>query len=792
MPQIHALRMPPRRWWGWITGSALLLLTALLLSRAASPLPGSVGARSIDHADFAPLGRNLATRPVPDRWQPARLPHSWTSALQAPVQAGAYRLTFELPARPQQNWALRFPMVSEQVRIWLNGELLHAQGEAWSRSHAVRSQPLLVGVPPNLLRFGTNELLVQVDHGSWRRAGLAPVDVGPWGDVGERHDHDLAWRNQLPKTLNLLSMAVAAVLLLMWWRRRSEQALGLFGALYLVGSLRNYAYFGQLMVPPLFGDWALFSSVIGSACLLMLFTQKFVEDHWPRLERVCRHALWVLPLVAALATAVTPAALMWLRLVCYPITVLLTVCAYALMLRAAWVKRSLPTVALALSFTAVVLAAGHDAVFIFGRTGIIDTYWLPYAMPLVLAVFAFVLVDRLMKAVYEVEVLSIHLEQRVAERTQELAQANAAKSRFLTAASHDLRQPLHAIGLLVGLVREQIRYPAVRSLVDKIQRSVDGMSTLLKGLLDLSRLESSGMQPRLEDLALADLFEALRLAAAPQAAQQGLRLRFAETRAVVRSDRVLLHSILHNLLANALRYTPSGTVLVGARRCGGQLCIQVIDTGLGIAPLEQTRVFDEFYRGAAAARSGQPGFGLGLSIVQRAAQRLGHALTLRSQPGRGSCFEVLVPLSTAPPTPPLPRPDDGASATLLSGAFVLVLEHDAGAAEALQALLYHWGCHVLAAHTLEAAELGLQAHLRAPDVLLCELRLGTQDGLQVVQCLRASLGEDLPALLITGEGSPERARAVQAAGLPLLYKPVQPQALRAALAQLLAAAATAA
>jgi signal transduction histidine kinase/CheY-like chemotaxis protein len=763
----------------------LMLLAAFFPLGRAWPLDPASGAVPIAMAEFAPLKRNVADKPEPATWWHQTLPHVWSAASISPPEAGVYRISLNLASQPTSAWALRLPMVSEQARIWLNGELLYAQGQSWAVSHAVRAQPLLVGVPPSLLRAGANELLVQVDHGSWRRAGLAPLEAGPWAELSARHDSALAWRNQLPKTLNLFAMTVAAGLILMWCRRRGEVALGLFGALYLLGSLRNYAYFSPLMLPPVIGDWALFASVVCNGCLLMLFTLKFVNAPWARLARACTHALWVLPLTAALAAAATPAALSVLRAAVYPFAVLLTLASYTLMLQAAWQQRSVPTLALALSFTGVVVASIHDAVFIFGQTGVFDTYWLPYAMPLSLAVFAGVLVDRLLKAVHQVEVLSLHLEQRVAERTQELALASAAKSRFLSAASHDLRQPLHAIGLLVGLVREHIRYPAVRSLVDKIQLSVDGMSALLKGLLDLSRLESSDVQTRLEDIVLAEVFESLRLAATPQADQQGLRLRFAPCAAVVRSDRVLLHSILHNLLANALRYTPKGTVLVGARRRGANLAIQVLDTGVGIAPEEQPRVFDEFFRGIAGSRDGEPGFGLGLSIVQRAAQRLGHGLTLRSQPGRGTCFELQLPLAAVPARSPMPAHDTPPETAPLVGNFVLVLEDDPAVAEALQALLQHWGCHVMVAATLEAAEAGLPTHLREPDLLLCDVRLGKQDGLQAVQRLRALLGEAMPVLLITGEGASESLQAIRASGLPVLFKPVQALALQRALANLL-------
>ena len=255
------------------------------------------------------------------------------------------------------------------------------------------------------------------------------------------------------------------------------------------------------------------------------------------------------------------------------------------------------------------------------------------------------------------------LETRVAERTRQLAAANAllharrdeaeqasqAKTRFLASASHDLRQPLHTISLLVGVLRRQAVTPEVGQLVNHIQASVAAMEALFVGLLDISKLDAGMARPVLGDHDLAELLRRVAASHGPEAARKGLRLSVVPTRCAVHTDAVLLERVLGNLVSNAIRYTRNGKVLVGCRRRPGGIELQVWDTGIGIAPAQLAHVFDEFYQIDNPERDRGKGLGLGLAIVKRTLELLGHRYALRSAPGRGTCFSILLPTAEALP-----------------------------------------------------------------------------------------------------------------------------------------------
>ena len=560
--------------------------------------------------------------------------------------------------------------------------------------------------------------------------------------------------------------------------------MGQFGALFLITSFRNVAYFAELLIPAALADWMQFGGVLCGSLLLLPFVWRHGGQPHPRLERQLLWAGAGLLLLAAGLVLAYPAGMLGLRLVVYPAALGLTVLATGVACLSAWRSRLGADLWIAVGLALIVVGGVHDFAFLAGRLAMESTYWMPYLTPLLLGIFSMQMLGRMLRAMDTAEQLSQALEQRVAQRTRELAAANEAKNRFIAVASHDLRQPLNAVGLLVGTLRERIRFPEVRALVDKIQASVDGMAALLQSLLDLSRLDAGNAPAHVEDVPLAGLLEAIRLGLEPLAQQRGLRLRFARTRAVVCTDRALLAGMLRNLVGNAIRYTPKGTVLVGVRRHGATACLQLIDTGLGIEPAEQAQVFNEFYRGSAADADHAPGAGLGLAIVKRSAEALGHRLTMRSVPGRGTLMQIELPLA---------EPDQAwasggvASGTeadhrRIAGSFVVVVEDDAPAREALGLLLRQWGCHVLAAASAAQALTDLQGHLRSPDLLLCDFHLGNgPDGLRAIDGLRQVVGEAVPALLMTAELPAARRASEGRQDVLLLAKPVTPENLVRAL-----------
>lgn len=372
--------------------------------------------------------------------------------------------------------------------------------------------------------------------------------------------------------------------------------------------------------------------------------------------------------------------------------------------------------------------------------------------------------------------------------------ANVAKTRFLAAASHDLRQPVQALALNMAALELETVTPAQRQLVQRMGASLQALSQMFDVLLDISRLDAGTVPVSPQPLALGPLLRRLADDAAPQAAARGLQLRLHlprhATALMTVSDPVLLERCLRNALDNALKFTRSGGILLAAGRRGGGWQLRVIDTGIGMTPEVQARVFEEFYQADNAERDRRRGLGLGLAIVERLTRLLGHGLVLRSRPGRGTCLRLQLP---ATPEPEASQADPG-PAPAAPGPLplcVAVVDDDADVRAGLVALLERWGHHVLAAQDGDT----LLAHWRRSglppvDALLCDLRLpGAAHGVQVVALLRQAWRRPaLPALVITGDVAPERLQLLRESGLPWLPKPVMPMRLRSWLAQVSAGA----
>ena len=384
------------------------------------------------------------------------------------------------------------------------------------------------------------------------------------------------------------------------------------------------------------------------------------------------------------------------------------------------------------------------------------------------------------------------LEQRVAERTAELeasrAEAEAAnlgKTRFIAAASHDLLQPLHAARLFTAAMID--RDPR-NDLGGKIDASLGAVESLLDALLDISKLDAGAFKPEKRPFALQPLFESLATAFAPTATRYGVELVIAPTSAFVDTDPAFLRRILQNLLSNALRYGRAegrpGRVLLGCRRVGDALRIEVRDNGPGIPSDKQAVIFDEFVRlqpedeGPREER----GLGLGLAIVDRIARMLDLPVALASAPGRGSTFSVTVPrvaaVVTAPTAAPVPQPMPSIEAE----SFVLCLDNEARVREAMAALLGGWGCKVATAATQAEALDAVARAGRLPDLVLADLHLDEgADGLDAVVALREAWGRAVPAALVTADRDPTLRLRARARQVELLHKPVKPASLRALL-----------
>jgi Na+/proline symporter/CheY-like chemotaxis protein len=400
------------------------------------------------------------------------------------------------------------------------------------------------------------------------------------------------------------------------------------------------------------------------------------------------------------------------------------------------------------------------------------------------------------KAAEALERANATLERRVRERTGELTRlntelerakaeaddANVSKTRFLAAASHDILQPLNAARLYVSSLSERQRAGEYGDLVQNIDASLEAVEEIFAALLDISRLDTGAMKPEMSDFRIDELLHRLEVEFAPLAREKGLALRFAPSTQAVHSDRRLLRRLLQNLISNAIKYTPSGGVLVGCRRRGSLLRIEVYDTGIGIPHAKRRAVFKEFHRldhGARVAR----GVGLGLSIVERIARVLDCEVVLKSKFGRGSRFSVAVALaSAAVDKAALPSLRKSAAGSL-AGTTVLCIDNEPSILDGMRVLLGGWGCRVLTATDLTAALAAIAGGGHEPDGLLVDYHLDGSNGVGAITELRRRHGGDLPAILVTADRSVLVREEARIAAVQLLNKPVKPAALRALLAQ---------
>jgi Na+/proline symporter/CheY-like chemotaxis protein/PAS domain-containing protein/anti-sigma regulatory factor (Ser/Thr protein kinase) len=404
------------------------------------------------------------------------------------------------------------------------------------------------------------------------------------------------------------------------------------------------------------------------------------------------------------------------------------------------------------------------------------------------------------KAAEALERANATLERRVRERTGELTRlnaelgrakaeaddANVSKTRFIAAASHDILQPLNAARLYVTSLIERQRQNEAEGedgdLVRNIDASLEAVEEIFAALLDISRLDTGAMQPELTDFRIDELLQRLDVEFAPLAREKGLELKFMPCALAVRSDRRLLRRLLQNLVSNAIKYTPAGGVVVGCRRRGARLRIDVYDTGIGIPQSKRRAVFKEFHRldkGARVAR----GVGLGLSIVERIARVLDSEVAMKSTVGRGSRFSVEVNRAATAIGAPVLHAVPRIAAGQLAGTVVLCIDNERAILDGMQTLLGGWGCRVLKAADLAEALAAIEGSGLNPDGLLVDYHLDGGNGMVAIAELRRRNGRDLPAILVTADRSVHVREEARSAGVHVLNKPVKPASLRALITQ---------
>lgn len=768
-------------------------LLAVLLA-AAGPGAGAALLKLQDAERVEPGGQTVAVR----------LPLT-VSATPAPAAAGAplarlhLRLALALGTAPH-DLALYIPGLAAHARISVNGHVLEDRLDQ-STSPLPRSVRRIrwLRLPDAALQAGRNTL--DIEAAGTPLVALSEFWLGPSDAVEEAFDERVLAVVVGPALVSTITACLGLCVLVLWARRPRETIYGYFG----IGALAWGLHTGWSVLPlqllPGVHQAVWWTSLYAFfVAMLAIFCTRFAGGRW----RAFDHAAWALALLAPLALYAGQAlghlgdvAEAWRAA-----SIAIVGIALARVLMHAWRRRD--------ATSGLLLAAGAAGFGLGARDWWVahqgvdnhPVYLTPYAGLPFIALVAWMLVDGFVRASRELEDVNASLEARVARGSAELQraldamraakdeaeQADRAKSRFLAAASHDLRQPIHALGLyLDSLPVERLAEP-VRGTLLRMGQSLTALQSMLEALLDISRMDAGVVVPQLRPFDLDALLHRLGDEFAPLAERKGLRLVLRGAPAghglQALSDPLLLERIVRNLLANAVQYTQHGGVMLSwrlrdAAGASPRWLVEVRDTGCGIEAADQERVFDEFHRldnPAVRARQGL-GLGLGLSIVRRLSRLLGLDLRLRSWPGRGTQMALTVE-ATRRLSQPTTQPDVG---PLPMGRCVALVEDDELVLAAMRTLLAEWQCRCIdglsGAQVLDRWRAAGQPRV---DAIVADFRLQPgHTGLDVIAQLRAAFGDaPLPALVITGEAAPERLRTLTDSGLPWLSKPVSAMQLR--------------
>jgi signal transduction histidine kinase len=410
----------------------------------------------------------------------------------------------------------------------------------------------------------------------------------------------------------------------------------------------------------------------------------------------------------------------------------------------------------------------------YNTLGIVSAVYL-----LVLTVFN-IKINKDFKATLSLRFENLDLIRQLQLQKEQAEKANNAKSKFLAAASHDLRQPLYALSLFTSVLEETVQDPKGKNVVEQINASVNSLTNLFDKLLDISQLDAGVIRVIKQDFSLRKIFDRLMQAFTPLATQKGLTIEWPQDYLEVHSQPELLEQILRNYLSNAIKYTPQGVINVTCDDIDGLITITISDSGIGISEQALDNVYEEFYQVDNIERDREKGLGLGLSIVQRTAKLLGHDIAVSSIPGKGSAFSisveqaktVIVESQLAANIPSLEQYN--------SSALVLVIDNEADIREGLNSVLQLWGYQVITAASLDDAQQQLTSKNIQPDIIISDYRLkGGNTGVHAIKALHETYDKPIPALIITGDIAVGPLLDMDKSDFQVLFKPVAPMKLRA-------------
>lgn len=718
------------------------------------------------------------------------------------VLTATYRIRADLGGS-SGSAAIYLPGVFAASRIAVNGHVISDRIDARHMGRrGAADRLLLVTVPRDLREPGIND--VEVTLAGRGSIGLSTIWVGDENALHDIYSHKLLWQANGPAAAAGVVLVLSLCVIVLWARQPDQSLYGYFGIGGLLWALHTIWRLlpEPLLDPPHFGIWRNLGYGFFIAPLVV-FCLRLAEWRLPRFERAMWLLLAVSPVIlyGAQRAGMTDSAsaavrLVWIGAVAVGVY---AVGVYAFRRRDTKGVLLLATGLVALAFGVrdwIVdqTSTDNNPIFLTSFSGLLF-------FPLV----AWILIDRFVQAARDIERLNAELEQRVAEKSAQLSHAlddmraakeaaeaaNRAKSAFLAAASHDLRQPAHALSLYTAALRAEKEPALQRELVDRMGESSAALNSMFNALLDVSRMDAGAVHVEVRPFAVAPLLHRLAHEFARQAEDKGLRLSVRiganPDQLNALSDPVLIERILRNLLGNAVKHTLAGGVLFACRwrRAGGhgRWLIEVWDTGPGIPAAARERVFEEFFQLGKDTSARTGGMGLGLSIVRRTAHILGHEVRLTSVEGRGSRFAIEVPATNAAAAGATEIRADGSIAGLNVG----VVDDDREVREATRLLLESLGCRVTAAANVE--ELLARADGRAVGQLQAlivdyELLEG-RTGIEAIEAVARACGRRVPALVVSGASAPGRLLELQASGYDWMIKPVPAPRLRTWLVQVM-------
>ena len=788
--------------------AAVVRGVAAICAAALALAPGLAGAANVTDVDGAArvarwvqldrggfaLGRYDGR--FGDRSQrPITLPHAWEATDPGATGDGWYTFEWKLERVPLIQQGLCLTALTVPTEVFVNGDLVTATGSLDGRRPRSYEQSRFVEIPADSLREGVNYVSLHLRAKTPDVAGLGVVLAGDAEPLRERAHRVLVIHTLAPAAISIATFTVGIFIFALWLRRR-DPGYALFAAAVILWSLHTLlTLLPEAPLPQ--PHWAILWTwmYLVFVAMLCLFCVRFAGVRWRAYERLVQiYAALALPALYLSYALDSFGSFSSVARLCGIAMVLLALTAVARYAIRQW---NLESALLLIAGTISAVFAMHDWLVAENPVNLRPVWLVPYAALAFLTLFGYLLTDRFVRALNVSERLNVDLERRVAEKSAALSAqldvtqaarsvaeaANREKSSFLAAASHDLRQPLHALGMFSQALTERTLDADGRKLAQRISTSVGALEALLSALLDVSKLDAGAIVAKPRDFAVRPLLERLIDECAPEALERDLTLALVCGDRVIRSDPVLLERILRNLLANALRYTEHGGIVIGCRPRGAEYALEVWDSGPGIPAAQRTRIFEEFYQIGNPGRDRTRGLGLGLAIVRRLAELLGHRIEVRSRVGRGSVFRVVVPAGErkAAAATELPAPAPAG----LSGRRILVVDDEGDVRDATASLLRQWGCEVVAAADSAGAVRGYAGRV-APEAMLVDYRLGDgPDGLATIAKLREVFGAATPAVLVSGESGEVELARIRDGDVPLLHKPVPPAQLRSLLAHLL-------